>query len=294
MRNLKTIYLLQESDSPNPELGIAAESVQDGDLSWAHEHLLRLMFTELSHLHNEQTPVTLLRFIGVSSPQSYEGVKEDLQQGRITLTNPFKFNDPMDPILKTWLKLHKEDAVRQNERKLFKMMTNSLKNLRISCFSDESSLGNNSPLMWSHYADSHRGIAIKYSITPEMIENHNDNNHLLRLCKVAYRHQKEMNDNITLDNALLAKSSCWEYEAECRLIYFTTNDNDLKIQNYDQNKRSDYISLDGFQIEAVYLGTRIDPKKEAEIKSISNCLGIPIFKMRFCMSDITQIEPSAL
>ena len=36
---------------------------------------------------------------------------------------------------------------------------------------------------------------------------------------VRYRGHKILNDFITLDNALLAKAKCWEYEQETHLFY---------------------------------------------------------------------------
>ena len=66
---------------------------------------------------------------------------------------------------------------------------------------------------------------------------------------VRYRNHKILNDFITLDNALLAKAKCWDYEQETRLIYCTKS-----------KLNSDYVPLPGFPIKAIFMGYRISSK----------------------------------
>lgn len=288
MRNLETIFLLQESLEPHNDLDMAVEAIKDGDDGAAYEHLLRLIHDELSQIPNENFPKKFFRFCSLANAKGYEEIKKDIQDGRITLSNPFKFNDPMDPILKVWLDLQKKKSWNRQEKHFFKMAKNALKNLRICCMANAMANEKNLPLMWSHYADSHKGIAIKYKITQECIECHNDEEHLLKLCPVAYRGRKTICNVITIDNALLAKGACWEYEAEHRLLYFTVDKNDLIVGD-DKEKRSDFIPLDGFEIEAIYLGAMISGKKEAEIKHLAVSNKIPIYKMKYNKDDITSL-----
>lgn len=288
MRNLETIFLLQKSLEPHYDLDMAIEAITDGNDGVAYEHLLRLIHDELSQISNENFPQTFLRFCSLANAKGYEEIKKDIQDGRITLSNPFKFNDPMDPILKVWLDLQKKESWNQQEKHFFKMAKNALKNLRICCMADAMTNEKNLPLMWSHYADSHKGIAIKYKITRECIEHYNDEEHVLRLCPVAYRSEKPICNVITIDNALLAKGACWEYEAEHRLLYFTMNKNDLIVGD-DKEKCSDFISLKGFEIEAIYLGAMISGKKETEIKRLAALNEIPIYKMKYNKNDITLL-----
>lgn len=291
MRNLQTMFLLQESEDPHYDLDIAMESIMDGNAYDTHFHMLRLIYDELSQIPDEKTPCSFLRFSGIANKKGYKELKKDIQLGRLTLSNPFKFNDPMDPIIKVWIDLQKKDSWDKQDKKLFKAARNALKNLRICCLADPNKLKDKFPLMWSHYADSHRGIAIMYKITDLTLRQHNYDNHLLRLCKVAYRDRKTMSDYITIDNALLAKGDCWSYEAEHRLLYFSTEDNEFKQLNEKTQKeeRKDFISLDGFKIEAVYLATQINPYQESEIRAIATQRGIQVRKMKYSPSDITHL-----
>lgn len=294
MRNLQTIFILKDSMEPCMDLDMVVEAICDGDAKSAHDHMLRLLHTELSQISSESLPKSYMRFCGLS--KGYEEIKADIQNNRITLSNPFKFNDPMDPILKVWINMQKNGQQGKKDKKLFKTARKALMNLRICCMADSITLGANAPLMWSHYADGHKGIAIKYKVTKEALERYYDDEHMLRLCPVRYRDHKELNHYITIDNALLAKGSCWEYESEHRLLYFSTDDGEFETNDAakDSPKRKDFISLDGFEVEGFYLGALIDSKKESELRQIAKSIGVSVFKMRYDDSDITKLKADKL
>ena len=50
MRNLQTMFLLQESEDPHYDLDIAMESIMDGNAYDTHFHMLRLIYDELSQI----------------------------------------------------------------------------------------------------------------------------------------------------------------------------------------------------------------------------------------------------
>jgi hypothetical protein len=73
---------------------------------------------------------------------------------------------------------------------------------------------NDDILMWSHYADSHKGYCIEF-------EGNEVISFLNKAKKVTY--QKKLPvlnffDSTWLNKALLTKSNCWEYEEEWRII----------------------------------------------------------------------------
>lgn len=288
MKNLTSVFYLQESLAPHYDLDMATEAIIDGNDGAANEHLICLIHDEFSQIPNEGFPKTFLRFCGLANAKGYEEIKKDIQDGRITLSNPFKFNDPMDPILKVWLDLQKKESWNHQEKHFFQMAKNALKNLRICCMADATRNEQSLPLMWSHYADSHKRIAIKYKITRKSIEYYNNEEHLLKLCPVVYCIYKPMCNAITINNALLAKGSCWEYEAEHRLLYYTTNEDDLMVGD-DKKECSDFISLGGFEIEAIYLGAMISGEKKAEIKYLAALKKLLVYKMKYNKDDITSL-----
>jgi hypothetical protein len=74
---------------------------------------------------------------------------------------------------------------------------------------------NNSILMWSHYADSHKGFCIKFSTT---------NNFFVKAFKIYYTDQLPVNNILSpntvnqTEKEFLSKADDWAYEEEYRII----------------------------------------------------------------------------
>lgn len=233
MRNLNDIFNLHDSDKCSWNMDLAIESLMDGDSEYAHDHLVDLLYDEISKIENQVKGRSFYRFTSIPTMGKSEimdmekdPVINDVLNDRLTFSNPTNFNDPMDPIIKVWLKNRKKESMGKTEKKLFKMLSNILaKHLRVACVASSESDKNGAiqtycnPLMWAHYADSHKGICVQYDLSDSVIRSHNDENHLLKMCDIRYREHKMLNDFITIDNALLAKTDCWEYEYESRLMY---------------------------------------------------------------------------
>lgn len=96
---------------------------------------------------------------------------------------------------------------------------------------------------------------------------------------VRYRDHKILNDFITLDNALLAKAKCWEYEQETKLIYYT-----------ESKLTSDYVTLTGFPIKAIFMGYRISSKVRDFLKKFVSTHNIDLYQMAFLPDDITRMS----
>ena len=311
MRNLKIIF---DAENPTFHMDIAMEGILDGDYGSAYQHCIDQLFEEFKELPQLSGTHRLFRFVSIPNSKGRESLFQDITRNRITLANPKNFNDPMDPILREWLEMQIQDAEYREDAETFKLLKNALKRLRICSLSgykechwtDRLSSSKNqdqrlNPLMWAHYADSHKGICIEYEITPECLARHNNDNELLRLCPCSYRAQKSMTDGITLDNALKAKASCWSYEEEARLIYYSKDmskwvNPDWKAEDGKKNtkysKLLDYIFLEGFEAKAIYFGVRIFQKDYHEVTSRLQGFkpSIDLYKMRFKKEDITQLE----
>lgn len=110
-----------------------------------------------------------------------------------------------------------------------------------------------------------------------------------------------MTDGITLDNALMAKASCWSCEEESRLIYYSKDMSQLVNPNYkDKNGKKNtkesrllyYIFLEGFSVKAIYFGVRISQKDYFDVirPLHSNNPSVTIYRMEFKQDDITQLK----
>ncbi|MBS1174370.1 MAG: hypothetical protein H6R05_501 [Burkholderiaceae bacterium] len=130
----------------------------------------------------------------------------------------------------------------------------SLKGVYSFSFISNETLSN--PLMWSHYADEHRGVCLEYIIPKQFIIDNlispNAENNLVLCNKVEYQNSGIVNaileapqelrsfTQILLSKYLLTKNISWQYENEGRLI--------LKL--------SGSIKLPKTSLHRVYFGLR--------------------------------------
>lgn len=201
---------------------------------------------------------------------------QSLVNESIGLTSPGYFNDPFDcPILEL---LNNDEDISQYVRQAYN------EGLKVSCFSsniklpredeethqiinNEEKLKGTNPeylneLMWAHYADSHKGVCIKYhfpsSIT-QLADNHDGVICYFR--DVTYSNKdisKYSNmEAINMYDAFFLKGEKWEYENELRLLYFDINGKEgykvIKAENC---------------IEAVYFGLRCSEDDKTTIMNI--------------------------
>lgn len=124
----------------------------------------------------------------------------------------------------------------------------------VCCFSEKK----NNILMWSHYANRHKGICIgfNYKKLVDMLIHFNvKNNVLTYINKVIYKKYYPSLSGYKNDemiDLLFIKSSNWKYEKEWRIIYSEGDDKK--------------IGLPVNVISGIYLGLKIDPKNEDIIK----------------------------
>jgi len=93
--------------------------------------------------------------------------------------------------------------------------TNVINSLGVLCFSST----NSNILLWSHYADNHKGICFQYDSTVRPVKNWKK----FKFHKVLYRNERNidvLNRGFTNSffDLLTTKSTDWEYEQEYRLI----------------------------------------------------------------------------
>ena len=297
MKNLNDIFNVDTSKGINSQLESARELLMDGDYGSAYEHLMNLLYDELSELPvYDGLPMNLYRFaklvvLNKGTDNECKPITNDIKNNCLTFGDPKNFNDPMDPILKEWLNLRKKRTHSSIDKKLFTILSDCTNNLKICCLSKNDSKRDDiflNPLMWSHYADSHKGICIQYEITKDTLAAYNSDEQILKIGSVRYRNRKVMSNYITLDNALLAKGKCWDYEQEERLIYYCKNNSITTRQDNKQN--NGYISLDNFIITAIYLGYRISPDDKREIIEAVKGRNIVIYQVKFDKNDITKLK----
>lgn len=217
--------------------------------------------------------------------------KEDEAYGRVIYHNRKSTFSTIYSIFENKNKEFKEDADRlmykgrvECHRKIMNIRSMQF---RISCFSDfkdDHELLQNST-MWSHYANNHKGFCIKYSMDFENL----DNKELIacglfpvkytsvvpkispkELLKLEFEEGKlKLNKPIikTTLKTLTTKSRFWNYENEWRLIL-----SEQSSLAFPKN------TMKFLNIEAIFLGCRIEKNLRNEIIKFGASQGISVFQ----------------
>jgi len=198
-------------------------------------------------------PLNQLIEIGVKNNQlsqymfkyrTLDSTSKILENNSLWFSTPNEFNDPFDcqivPNTNNSL-LEIENFLRQNSEE--KLNENQIKNLAIEAYSTPGkwksiiedtfdkiinktgiccfTKNEKSLLMWSHYADSHKGVCLKFNILE-------DPDFFVYPLPVNYRDEypdyNHLGDRRTLVNDIvLSKSNDWIYEQEIRVLKINSN-----------------------------------------------------------------------
>lgn len=219
--------------------------------------------------------------------------EKNIFEGQTYLSEASKLNDPFDCLVYinhdifakhvfqmlyeifpyTNRKLLQETAKVSITSKLDEYLYNMKSQFRIACFTEN----NDSPLMWAHYADNHRGFCMEYDLTklPE--------GYRCSILPVIYSNSRydatrlvvAKNKNL-VTNPFYFKSSHWEYEKEWRMMI-------LESIVTDNEYYADFFK----GISGIYLGLRSFESHKEKIDRIIEKYSqrnIPVYKI--------VIEPS--
>lgn len=158
------------------------------------------------------------------SLQNLKRVLEILVKGELYGAKPNELNDPMEAY---FLCLDKSSLS-------VKIMEEKFKNAYICSLSKQHNIG----LMWSHYADGHKGCCIEVEVE--------ENGEEWKECDVKYdfNQKKITKDKHPLD-LLKIKSKAWKYEEECRYV---------KIHDGSQQEDSQFLKVN---VKRIYLGVAV-------------------------------------
>lgn len=154
---------------------------------------------------------------------------------------------------------------------------------RISCFSTK----NDSILMWSHYADSHKGVCFEFEETRPFFKkiNYSSQKTLLNLYDAVSRalafdflgEKLTYQDKVFFDimlKPLYTKSLEWTYENEVRCLLSDTEFNNPDIF-YDDDKM-----LLKMKIKKIYIGAKAEGANLEELIFYANNRKIPVVFMK--------------
>jgi hypothetical protein len=280
------------------------------DQEWRKELAKLLSEPTLEHLRmsidiiDKNIPRKLYKYMPVDVPRL-----SSIKMNFLHCSSPSNFNDPYDSLMgydmeeilnneftggwerfvqlimnkETDLKA-KENALKiinSEEDVLNRYNTLRSNNIYVSCFSAV----NDSMLMWSHYADSHKGICVEYDLSKEGMRFVRSWIYpVLYSDKVVLRREYQNSASSMFDQCVgkipnvdrelyvlyvlpsLFKYYMWAYEEEWRFIV-----------NKPINSKEDYVLCD--TPSAIYLGSKISFESENMVHSICQDKGISLYKM---------------
>ena len=210
-----------------------------------------------------------------------------LTANEIKSTGIYQFNKLFSVYYKIGCKiLNKSDNLLKKE--FNKTIDNLLDSFRdiplISCFS----LENDSILMWSHYANKHKGSCIEFEINDTTFRTVDYAKAIksFQLCKALeivfgndfLKKQSNCSDESYYDfliEPVFTKAIDWQYEKEVRCA-FSSKKMDKRIKHIIKDGEELYL-LKMPKIKRIYLGCQCEKSFEQIVKEKSN--GIPILKM---------------
>lgn len=213
----------------------------------------------------------------------------DLINSEITVSPSKNMNDPFDSIINLWGTKELLEITCKEPRHI-KSLSRSFDYFRIRSFCNGKTIrALKNILMWSHYADNHRGYCIKYKLSKHFIkQDENDSFEHMFLKPIIYRKDEDKVDisemkTINTDLAFATKHRSWGYENEVRLIVYNPNKEDAFYG----------IPLDEDScIEAIYFGCKCEPKTINTIKNLFSKTDTPpkFYKMKSDSKDVYHLK----
>lgn len=191
---------------------------------------------------------------------------QDIINGEITCVHPDKMNDPFDSIANYISKPDRLDKVCHHTQHV-KAQSECFKHFTIRSFvANRETYDNDDRIlqgktMWSHYADNHRGLCLKYKLSKDFFHQFDDaNNTFTRLIPIEYVDKKiSSREALNSDNSFAMKDICWEAEKEVRLLH-------LSVEQKDHQS----ISLDTkSSLEEIIFGYCCDENSKKTIEKIA-------------------------
>lgn len=209
---------------------------------------------------------------------NFEGGLNFLETGKLRLSSVFSFNDPFEFLVRTdypmfFLSLRENTTLEEINNRVELLAQENLltikhivkkkadcyvkrmKMFRIGCFSEVD----DSLLMWSHYAESHKGILITFNTAMEHWDNNfhkviYDSN---RVGMSADAFEKKFYASSKQRRLLIQKASCWSYEKEWRYIGRTVN-----------CENGNFLTIDPKAVVRIVIGCKVSDENLKKLKEV--------------------------
>ena len=217
-------------------------------------------------------------------------VLNNLRNNQITFADPRIQNDIVDCPIFVWLDL----VLGRNAKykKHIPLLKKSFDGYKITsfCQDTDSKKAIENTLMWSHYADSHRGFCIGYTFDcSDFRRDKKEQYFAARLFPVKYVEKNQWDIDMTDPNSILTstkgyltKSNDWSYENEVRMIsYNPYSDEEFPVFTLGPKSK----------ISEIYFGVKCEKETKDNVKeALSKNIDIKFYQMRINPKNIYSLE----
>lgn len=205
---------------------------------------------------------------------------DNLRKRRIKISRFLELNDPFELM-----------ALDTSDRSIRKRFNGWVKNEMDPKFGIISfSRGWDNPVLWSHYAESHKGICLGFDIPDKYPQKVNYTSERLFTGLTETSLPKILNEDFGT-KLVSTKFAHWEYEDEYRVHYKLNDVNLIKEGNFLFDTFSEDVSFADLKLRKVIVGCRSTISR----KKLSNALGeelqnVETFKARPAFKSFRMIK----
>lgn len=220
----------------------------------------------------------------------------NLLNRELTLSRPTEMNDIVDSLIYAWLASPSFGATAKNKGHLAPYKE-SFRDYRIASLCEDNpekdQYAIQNTLMWSHYADEHKGFCVEYLFHKDDFRRDDFSEiSASRLFRINYYDpntdggQIDFNNllsktNFNTKDAFITKYKDWGYENEVRLLQYKPKNGALREQ---------YKLSDKTKIVAIYFGYRCPDADIQVVKKLFANTDVKFYKMDIDFSNVYKLK----
>lgn len=261
--------------------------LQENLIEDAHKKMEDYLYDALSQVQYNAVNASM-PFYSFRSFSTYS--LDDIEKETISLAHPREFNDPLDTILVYWLNDEiKNNSANEIQLKYRLLMKKVAEHIKIRCLiagikddGQELPVEDLNVLMWSHYANSHKGFCVRYEFDSDVFDPSKSlkRDKVVLVDKIKYSKTIKISKEPSIRKALFEKSDFWKYEKEMRLLSFDCSGND---------KEFPVIGCKG-AAKAIYLGARCSDANRRQMEKAIGDKNIPLYQMVVDEEKLTRFK----
>lgn len=217
-------------------------------------------------------------------------VIKDIEDNTLSLQIPSQFNDPLDTLLFNWIDYRIRKTNDVNSKEFYYLLKRAAEHFRVRCFvkppkddkDNRPEVERIHPLMWAHYADSHKGVCIQYRFKASFFKQDESKKSFKRYEYERYSSDiPDLDKSIKISNALFTKDLLWNYENECRIL-------DLDFEE-KASVKLEKLNDDAI-IEAVYFGYNCSDNMKNKVLNAIRNLPVMVYQMVIDESNLHHLK----